>query len=280
MNLQFENIETGNQESSFHYFLRETDRFEPYWHFHPELELTLIKQGQGVRFVGDNIGNFHDNDLVLLGENLPHQWVTSSDVPARIQVAHVFQFSKTLFNGFPELKMLRNLFEEASRGLHFFAPKPSLLVKFEMAATLLPAERLVVLLQILNEMALDNKRETLTDSRLIVNQRTKRQQNKVSEVISFLLENYAQQITLNQIADQNQMTPPSFSRWFKQATGKSFISYLNALRIEKACELLLTSGFPIIDISHKCGFESLSNFNRNFKRIKHTAPRAYRNERR
>ena len=72
------------------------------------------------------------------------------------------------------------------------------------------------------------------------------------------------------------MTPSSFSRWFKQIMGKSFVHYLNTVRIEKACQYLLQTDLPIAQMDYGTGFESLSNLNCTFKKLKWVSPREYR----
>lgn len=98
----------------------------------------------------------------------------------------------------------------------------------------------------------------------------------MNETISYILENLDKKLTVNMLAERTHMVPQSFCRWFKAAVGNSFITFLNAARIERACQLLTTTETPIKHIAYRCGFESLSHFNRTFKHLKGESPRDLR----
>ena len=73
-----------------------------------------------------------------------------------------------------------------------------------------------------------------------------------------------------------QCSPSHFMRWFKQMTGSSFISYLNERRLAAAAERLRQSEDSILSIAEAVGFETLSNFNQQFKKRYGVTPRDYR----
>jgi hypothetical protein len=118
--LEWTHIASSNR--SFQTFKIEKPRLEPFWHYHPELELTLILKGKGTRFVGNSILPFEPNDLVLVGENLPHQWVSGDARKQQGSKAIVIQFRKEVFNSIPECRDLINLFNDARQGNLFFKP--------------------------------------------------------------------------------------------------------------------------------------------------------------
>jgi hypothetical protein len=117
---EYESLNLSEKGRSFHFFRKEVVRFEPYWHFHPELELTYIEKGFGLRFIGDHIENFSDHDLVLTGSNLPHHWVSSPE--SKTGIAFVLQFPKELFSRFPELNEIQHLLSISQQGLKFLSP--------------------------------------------------------------------------------------------------------------------------------------------------------------
>ena len=125
MKAELEEIGIDKSEKSFQFFQISNTAFLPYWHYHPELELTLISKGDGTRFIGDSIDSFSDGDLVLVGKNLPHHWVSTTQ--EKSQEAFVFQFEESLFQAFKECQLFENLFDKARRGIHFYAPKKSLI---------------------------------------------------------------------------------------------------------------------------------------------------------
>lgn len=274
-----EPVHLTSSETSFRYYIKMAPRFEPYWHYHPEIELTYIKQGQGVRFVGDHISNYQSNDLVLLGENIPHHWVSGQNAEGDSSVAYVIQFSADIFKIFPECEAINQLIDSSEFGISFSGIIPEIFQKIESIETLGPVNKLMALLDILNDLVDNPRQEKLSGISFRDKPAWKRHHSRVSEVMAYILNYLDQNLSLEKMAEMNHMTPPSFSRWFKQSTGKNFITYLNTVRIEKACELLIFSDLPIIQISLKIGYESLSNFNRNFKKMKHVSPRNYRKER-
>ncbi|MEM6380600.1 MAG: AraC family ligand binding domain-containing protein, partial [Bacteroidota bacterium] len=98
MKIQLETIQYTKSQSSFHFFKREVAIFNSYWHYHPELELTFIERGNGIRYIGDNIGSFESGDLVLIGENLPHDYVSSPSKNQESSIAYVFQFPASIID--------------------------------------------------------------------------------------------------------------------------------------------------------------------------------------
>lgn len=276
MKPKLETIKIKQGEASFKYFKQEVHSFEHYWHYHPEIELVYIKNGKGLRFTGDNIGNFESGELVLIGKNLPHNWVTDTKTDNSLDVAFVLQFSNNLFNNFPECNSLRQMFLQASCGIKFSKPKKTVIQAIEEMENSSAPKRLNILLDILIELESDINTETLSGVSFERNAPFFKHQSRVSEVTKYIIDNLEKPIALNEIASFQAMTPPSFCRWFKQAIGKSFVNYLTALRIEKACSFLIQSDFSISQIAYSTGFESLSNFNRQFKKLKKQSPSEYK----
>lgn len=279
MQPQYESVIFKPGASPFRFFQRIEPGFAPYWHFHPELELTYIKKGQGLRFVGDHISTYREGDLVLLGGNLPHQWVNSRDPVEGEDVAFVFQFNMELLSSFPHSLPLYRLLVDSRQGLLFPSPEPSLIRMIETFDTHDPFKQVILFLEILYRLKEDHDRITLSGITVLEKPSARRHQKRVSDVTSYIMRNLNKHISLDHMARTYHMTPPSFSRWFRQSTGKRFIEFLNTLRIEKACEMLLLTDMPVIQISLNTGFESISNFNRTFKRMKNISPRDYRSER-
>ena len=275
MDLQLEKVHISKATASFKFLRLDQPVFNGNWHYHPELELTYIEKGEGIRFTGDHIGSFSDGDLVLVGEQLPHNWVSDQDYSGGNSIAYVFQFEKNLFQAFPECKPLTDLFRQSSRGIRFPNPNMEVLKTIRAFDSFSPTERFISFLKILNDLNEEKNKEML--SGITYNQvPLEASQNKISRVANYILKRLDRPLSLDQVADFSQMTNTSFCRWFKQATGNSFVHYLNAARIERACFKLLHSDKRISEIAYDSGFETAGHFNRTFKKLKNTSPSQYR----
>ena len=251
-------------------------QFPSFWHYHPELELTYIKNGQGLRFVGDHIASFASGDLILLGENLPHNWVSAENASNRPHTAYVLQFSQSMFRDFPECNSFLSLFQKARFGLQFSSPAPDIVQQLEALEQAGPIQRLIALFEILSKLSMEEKYTTLSNTIYDKRSGAGRFQSRIAAITSYILDHCDQAISLDEVAEKSGMTPQSFCRWFKQSVGNSFVSYLNTVRVERACQYLLQTDWPISQIAYQTGFESISNFNRTFKRLKQSSPSAYR----
>lgn len=276
MNIQLETIQYTKSQSSFNFFKREVASFHSYRHYHPELELTFIERGNGIRYIGDNISSFESGDLVLIGENLPHDYVSFPSKNQESSIAYVFQFPVSMINSIAEAKILRELFGNASQGIHFPNPDQSLLDRIKSISPKSSLSNFIQLLAILNTLYQDKEQDILSSIAFSKRAANLESQNKISRVTKYIAEEYHQAIPLSYIAQFCNMTRPSFCRWFKQATGVSFVTYLNTTRVEKACQLLLQTEDPIAAIGFQTGFETIGHFNRTFKKIKKMTPKAYR----
>lgn len=276
MKLVVEKIGLQKTKKSFHFFKLEVDYFKPFWHYHPELELTLIIKGSGTRFVGNSILPFAEKDLVLLGANLPHNYTSLIHSEENKHEAIVLQFPSDIFNTFSECEMLHTLFKEADKGIQFIKPDEKIFQLLRDFETLPKAEQLASLLQIVHRLYQDNHRKYLSSSTFHHQITTAKSQGKIKTITTFILENLDKKLTVKEMANKTNMVEQSFCRWFKNAVGHSFITFLNLSRIEKACMYLSTTDKQIQAIAFDCGFESLSHFNRTFKKLKGKSPRDFR----
>jgi len=272
-----ERIAIERSQRSFHFFKRTTPAFTPFWHYHPELELTLITKGKGTRFVGDAIQPFADFDLILVGENLPHHWVSLEETPEDLQEAYVFQFDKELFTRFPECSAFATFFEQAKNGFHFYQPSAALVDMIISVEKAPPIRQLGLLMEILSELLQEENRQQLASDQYLHRFYSVNSQSKIAKTTNYILEHIDQKLTVNHMAEFTHMVPQSFCRWFKKHAGHSFVSFLNKTRIERACHLLQSTAQPIQTIAFSCGFDSLSHFNRTFKKVKGMSPSGFRN---
>ncbi|WP_020603749.1 helix-turn-helix domain-containing protein [Spirosoma spitsbergense] len=252
-------------------------------HYHPEIQLTLIKQGEGTLLVGNRIDRFGPYDLLLIGDNLTHVLRNHSDNyqpgTKRRSVAYSIFFRKetlqhTLFS-LPELGPVNQLLQEAKHGVRIRLQEGNAITgQMESLPQLRPFEQLMVLLTTLDFLATHPQREILST---MTYERPRRPDDhqRLDQVFGYLLEQYASPITLEAVADVANLTPGAFCRFFKIHTRKTFSGVLNEIRIENACRLLHQSNQSISQIALVCGYTSLSNFNRQFKAITSLTPGQY-----
>ncbi|MEM6348851.1 MAG: AraC family transcriptional regulator [Bacteroidota bacterium] len=272
----FEALSLAQKQCSFGASQIEAEHFEPFWHFHPEVELTWIIQGEGTRFVGDSILPYGPGDLVLVGSNVPHQWVSSQAQLSSQQEALVIQFPEDLFAAFPECEAINKLFQEAKRGLYFSSPQQAIKEKLSTFVSFNPAQQLSQLLQILLLLTEYNLPQMLSQRSQFQTQGKAADSQRINSCIDFILSQLKQPLSVNLMADRLHMVPQSFCRWFKQQTGTSFITFVNQSRIQSACQYLLNTDLPIQSIAFEVGFENVSHFNRTFKKLQGVSPGVYR----
>jgi AraC-like DNA-binding protein len=249
--------------------------FEFKWHFHPEYELTYIVSGSGYRLVGDYSEPFTAGDFVLLGPNVPHTWV--SDSASTENVAYVIQFAEevALLNNLPEWNSLKPLLKSATRGAIFKADN-SMIQSLRFIVKENGISQLTTLWNLLNTLSqLENKLLASSLYQVNLNQKSASRLNKA---FNFIHQNALETITLEQIADEVNMTPSSFSRFFKKMSGKTFVSYVNEFRIRQACHFLIKTDNPIPDVAFSTGFGSITHFNRTFLQLMKIPPLTYRRQ--
>ena len=248
-----------------------------YWHYHPEIELTYVYSGEGRRIVGDHIGNFKAGQLMITGEDLPHDFNTS-ECEKNCQIL-VIQFDKRIITSVQEFQPIAQLINKAKRGLLYQHVPSALQEIFLHFDELSPLDKLISLLNILARLVQDDEQlscELLSSVDFTKNKLDKMSQERLNKVLRYIDENKSQSISLEEISQVTHMTVPAFCRWFKNSMKISFVNYLNKMRVEEACRMMLQTQNQIGFIAIECGFESYSNFNRAFKKIYGSTPREYR----
>jgi AraC-like DNA-binding protein/mannose-6-phosphate isomerase-like protein (cupin superfamily) len=274
-NPKLETIRFQDASQTFHYYKNEAASWESFWHYHPEIEITYIHKGTGIRFVGDSIQPYEEGDLVLFGKNLPHNHI-SNKVEEGNQVLFGIQFSNDLFKDFRECEKINKLFHLAKYGIYFPNASQEVKQKILDIQEARPLTRLIYLLEVINEMVEDETYETLSSISFDENKDLKKHHHRINEVTTYITEHFNKNLSLDQVAGMAGLTPPSFCRWFKKNTGSTYVDYLNTIRIEKSCQYLIKTDWAIKRVAYESGFESLANFNRTFKKYKNQAPNLYR----
>jgi AraC-like DNA-binding protein len=254
--------------------------FDVSWHIHPEYELAIILKGQGRRNVGNSIDDFYENEIILLGPNLPHSWYSSRLTATSVKQI-IVQFSydflgKELFEK-PEFGAIKALLTKAHRGI-VFKNHTNLPVK-KVLLSMLSANgfnRTISLLNILNLLAksTDFKELSLLSYSHSLNETDSK---KINKVFRYILDNFRRDICLSELASLSSMTPPAFCNYFKKHTKKTYTQFLNDVRIGHACKLIIQKNLSISQICSESGFNNLSNFNRQFKKVTNSSPTEYKN---
>ncbi len=249
------------------------------WHLHPEHELTLIVEGRGKRFVGDDVADFQPGEVVLLGSNLPHTW-HSHPASKRRSRSVVIQFREDCFGtGFfalPEMTAIKRLLGRAAVGLRFTGEirKRTAQSMIAMAATD-PPRRMTALLSVLDDLSRTRSVVKLASRAQAVPPR-QHDRSRIDRVLRHLNEHYTQPIDQAQMARMLHLSPSAFSRFFHRVTGRTFIEFVHRLRVNHAARLLIDTDQPITEVCFSSGFGNLSNFNRRFRRGQGCTPREYR----
>ena len=272
------------EDASFKLGLYVNKLFPAPWHYHPELELTWIMSSHGMRLAGDSVEPFEAGDLVLLGANLPHCWINSTEWRDGPDDARslVLQFREDLlgpdFAKLPETRELDTLYIKALRGLVFSdAARDELTERlhrlYDTPSSLGRMAQFLTLLSRLSELA-DGARPLSTEG--FVPALNHGDGARIDRIVRFVEENYGRPIALREAAGLAHMSASAFSRYFRAKIGKSFIRFVNELRVSHACRLLIEGDLSITEICFACGYENISNFNRRFRQVRALSPRDFR----
>lgn len=271
-----------NQEESFLVRSYDLPRFEVPWHFHPEMELTHILEGEGDRCVGDHLGPFRAGDLVLLGSNLPHYWrsVDAGERPQRARAVVVHLKAASLGVGFldlPECREWKRLFAAAKRGLCFdelTGGRVRPLLDDLLAAS--GAARVLALLQVLQALSERHPAAVPLAGEHYLPDNDSQAADRMRRVYDHLYTHLEEPLSLPEIARVAGMSDAAFSRYCKKVTGRTLTDLINELRVARACKELIETPQSVSEIAFLTGFQSLSNFNRVFAEAKGMPPSAYR----
>lgn len=252
------------------------------WHYHPQYELIYISRSSGIRFVGDSVSQFYPGDLVLVGPYLPHLWRNdpsfyAEDSNQTVETI-ILKFTKEFIGegtfNLPEFSDVDKLLEKSKLGVNFGNEIGNSLGKELIGIMdLPPAIQSIRLLEVLYKLSQTADKAVLSSTDM--RQYTSDNSQRIDAVIKYISSNYANYITLEDVAEVACMTTNSFCRFFKNTTNKSFTEFLNEVRIRNASRMLAQDSFLISDICYSVGYKSITNFNRQFKKIIGSTPKQY-----
>ena len=275
----------SHPDQSFRFLRFETPRFEGEPHRHRHLELTWIEAGAGLRFVGDSVAPFAAGDLVLIGADTPHCWVSSHGRQG--SAATVLQFAPGLLTqpALPELMRVAPLCERAAVGIRITgAAHDAVLAELGPMRSARHLGQLAGLLRILDVLQLHERSlEPIARSSMRIHdgppQEGEADPRRIDGVLGWIRRHLGRELTVAAAAKVARVTPGAFSRYFRHEVGKTFTGYVNDVRCSEACVLLHRTDRAVAVIAQQCGFTTLSHFNRQFRLRYGLTPREFRNRR-
>jgi len=264
-------------EASFLATVSHSPHFNTTWHEHTEFELVYFLAGSGNARVGNYIGEFETGDIFLLGSRLAHAFRASGpDETIRAVTIHFREdsFGRDFFQ-LPESRRVRRLLHIAQRGIRF---RPGGNHKLQESITSLPVCRgfqgILQLGNCLHWMSEADHYHTLSTTE--ISYFLPDNMERMDQVFRFTLENFRDNIQLPHIARMAGMSVPAFCNYFKKRTRKTYIGFVNELRIGHACKLLSDPQKTISEICYESGYNSVANFNKQFLKVKGEAPSHYK----
>lgn len=258
--------------------------FDPNWHFHPEYQLFLVLKGTGTRFIGDNVSPFKEGDLIFTGPNLPHLWQSDHEyfmdnqelATEGIVIYFPENFLGKDFLQKNEMYKVKQLMQFSQRGMTIFGDTHQKV--YELMNQILRVndfDRILALLNLLNVMASSLEYKLLATEGYF-NSMKETETDRMNRVHAYVMKNFREKIKLEDVAAIANMSPSSFSRYFKVHANKTFSDFLTEIRVGHSCKLLTKEKTNVEQVCYDSGFSTLSNFNRQFKAITHYRPLEYR----
>ena len=250
-------------------------------HYHREYEIAFIEESDGKLLVGNNIVDFNEGQLFMFAPRLMHCFKNHKKnvEPYKKAKAVILLFQKEfLGNDFYNLKdsiHLRKLLSNAEEGIQIVNPDPKVI---NMLKELPEKEGLSALINFLTILDYLSK---LDDYKLLTIKWFNKhyfvlKDPRLDEILDYVEKNFHHEISYREITNLAKMSEPSFSRYFRNKTEKTFTQYVNEVRITNARKLLIETNKKILDISIECGYRNLTYFNRLFKQVNNLTPKHFR----
>ncbi len=284
MSASYEKIDLKENES-FYIGVFQDNIEKSTWHYHYKLELTFVTEGTGKRIVGDSIEEFSPGDLIFIGAKLPHVWVADKNefggFNSRSFESVYLQFGLDIMPEsilrLPELKNVKRAIELSERGIRITGDTLNNVSRLMLELPYVSNfERLVYFYKIMNYIGESNSNVFLASGKYIKTL-FKSSNERITKIHEYLMSNYREEINLEAISELVHLVPGSLCRFFKKHMDMTIFDYLNKIKVDYACGLLLDKEININDIAYDCGFNNLSHFNKQFKKITSRTPSQYRN---
>lgn len=269
--------------SYINFYKEDLPHFIVPWHYHPEIEIMYILEGTGTRFVGDHIGRYQEGDVCMVGPKLPHEWRNDDEfftqgAGLKASCLCLF-FLKDIFEAnlirLPEMSNIRQLIERSRRGIKFVGKSRDAIGSFiQRSVNDTGASRIINFISLLEMMATTDEYELLASIGFTESVNSS-DFERFDKVYQYMMKNFMKPIKLEEVVSLVGLTPNAFCRYFRGRTKKTFIQYLNDIRIGHAKKLLIEGRMKISTLSMESGFNNLSNFIEQFKRSTQMSPSEY-----
>jgi len=252
--------------------------------FHPDIEILYVVRGTGTRFVGDSIERFGPGDIVIIGENIPHLWYSDekyfkgNDNPISEVIFILFkkEIFGELFWDMPESKSIHKLIQLFQRGIRLTGNTAREVSKMMMSICEVKGFRRIILLLSILELIENNKEFHILANPVLNNSINQADSERLNRVYEYVISNHDRKISLKEAAALASLSVPAFCRYFKKRTNKTFIQFLNEIRISFACRLLVEEDLPVSKTGYVCGYDNVSFFIKQFKKVTGYTPLDYR----
>jgi len=271
---------TFGSSFSFSSYMENANCKSDLWHYHPEIELVFVNGGSGKRQIGSHISYYSDGDLVLIGSNLPHCGFTNEQTGNKNETVIQMKpdFLGNDFFNIPEIKNIQYLLSKAKGGIAFGAETKKLIAsQIELMANQLPFDRLLSMISILNTLETNNEYTILNADGFSLELQVQ-DNDRINVVFNYVKDHFQDPILLDTVSNLVSMTTPSFCRYFKKITNKTFTAFVNDYRLVHASKLLAEHSLSITEICFESGFNNFSHFNKSFKAYTGKNASQYRQE--
>ena len=255
------------------------------WHYHNNFEISFITEGTGKRIVADSIEEFQPGDLVFIGSNLPHVWIAEREhslLSERTLEMVFLQFSSNIFFpqmlALPEFKNIRKALELSERGIQIVGQTLNEVSEIMLQLPYLKGfDRMNNFFRLMDIIGRSGSNISLA-SEEYMKKRFTTGNKRIAMVHNYLMNHYREDIDLHKLADLVSMAEGSLCRFFRANVGTSIFEYLNRIKVDLACKLLMDPNIAIVDVCLDSGFNNLSHFNKQFRKNMGVTPTEYRKQ--
>jgi AraC-like DNA-binding protein len=255
------------------------------WHYHNNYEISFITEGMGKRIVADSIEEFQPGDLVFIGPNLPHVWIAEKEqkfLSERTLEMVFLQFSANIFFfqmlALPEFKNVQKALELSERGIQIVGQTLNEVSEIMLQLPYLKGfDRMNNFFRMMDIIGKSSSNSNLA-SEEYMRKRFTPGNRRIALLHDYLMNHYREEIDLKKLADLVSMAEGSLCRFFKSNMGTSIFEYLNGIKVDFACKLLMDEELAIVDVCYDSGFNNLSHFNKQFRKNTGVTPSEYRKQ--
>lgn len=253
------------------------------WHYHNHYEISFITEGTGKRIVADSMESFHPGDLVFIGQNLPHVWIADK---ARFALSNrnlemvYLQFSTVILFpellSMPEFANVRKALEMSERGIQIVGDTLNKVSEIMLQLPYLNGiEQLLNFYRLMDIIGKSTSNIGLASEEYL-RKKFNTSNKRIEAIHDYFMNNYRNEVNLEEISQLVNMAKGSLCRFFKENSGITLWEYLNHIKIEFACKMLMNNELSIAQVCFDSGFNNLNHFNKQFRKITGITPSSYR----